>query len=678
MIDEKLYMINESLLGDVEVDEVNDGDSNSGIMNFHFKIDYSGSMSTTVECQSIAFLIRRFLDSLANTGYVEEYSNVDFHTKSGLSSYFSFNVQVSNGNVDSFNDMTARMLKLLDSFDKESTNPCNISIYGDLYKEEDVKLFINIKEESENSKHLISLGGNEFYKKQFGNDDILALYSIIPALAKYNVMKPVDKNRTRFCIYNYDERVLSVVDKSGKVYRSIPQNTFAVFALKWFYNEYDLMRVVDSGSNYNFIDLDGNYLLDEDLNWSSNFSEGYCVITRQSDKKQNFINHEGVVLNPDFWFDKCEDVSNGISICRYQENSCIYKPEHKPSPVIATYRYITRLDKSPEILMASISENGFSKYIFIGLDGKPLCKMAFDSCRVFKNGYAKVENDSLFNYIKEDGTILLKKWHIDVCGYPDTGICAVQDEKYLWSFIDVNTEEPINDLKFTLCEEYTAPDVELTGNDRLYKVGKTNKIGMSYNMARVDGGFCSRDEWFAASIGIRYLCSQRLVCTKFSETNVIRRIIDYHGNEIRGYESSKYEAADDHIRILDLSEKEARFIDMDGNDMLGGIWHKKKDVDYIGNGFFKVKTAKSKSNVFAKDGTKLLKDDLSIYRIDYVEPEGYFIIVNSSLKYNIFDTKGKPLFKKWVYDRIKKFDDGLVQIGSEAIADYEGNVVIFI
>ena len=89
--------------------------------------------------------------------------------------------------------------------------------------------------------------------------------------------------------------------------------------LYWVGDFYDgLARVQREDGLCNFIDTKGNILIDEWFNWVGNFKDGFARVQRKEDKQYNFIDKQGKFLSNE-WFNYVDNFKDGFARVQRKE-----------------------------------------------------------------------------------------------------------------------------------------------------------------------------------------------------------------------------------------------------------------------------------------------------------------------------------------------------------------------
>lgn len=148
----------------------------------------------------------------------------------------------------------------------------------------------------------------------------------------------------------------------------------------------------------NFIDINGKFLCKSNFDDAECFNDGFAAVSLND--KANFIDTEGNILTPDFWYDEAEDFTEGYG---------------------------------------KVSVDGV--WNFIGKDGKYIGDTWYDYVGHFKNGFAVVRINGKVNYIDQFGEILSKDmWFINGMTFYDPYITVVKKDYNAFNIITSNGE----------------------------------------------------------------------------------------------------------------------------------------------------------------------------------------------------------------------------------------------
>ena len=681
-------LMNESLLDKVESDEVVDSVSPEELMVIYFLIDCYFDLSDQRLNKSFSDGLDNILKKPMNSGYVIKRSDLKIKDGYYERTKLSFNVTVASNELDEFNDLFGRVAGLVNAYEKDCIRDTKISVWSslcDLSKNDDQMVTLHIITGDPGTKttsRYVSVEWCDFYMKQFGDESLI--HSLVPYLIKYRVLEPMDRHNSRFCLYFVAESMMYVYDKNGREITFIgqPKEYLNSEYISWKYDENDLMKVRDQDLGFNYWDLACQPIMSEYANYCGEFSEGFCRV-RINSVDWNYINTKGQFIT-DKMFIHCEDFSNGVGKveCKHGKLNLNGKwnlIDNTGNLLSKTeFNDISRLSNSDYAIVRLMGVQGNlynlfnykSGLVYNGADGW------FSNCYTIINGYAKVKRGKKFNYLKEDGTFLLTNWYDDVIGYPDSGVCAVQ-ENYSWRFIDVRTEEPLNDMRFSDC----AANNCLNGSDRFYIVKERMRpmLDERWNCTNVNGELISKKEWFKH---ISFLCNRHIVCQNEFEVDgksvIMNKIMDLSGKVILDYDKVNYDMDESGlIKIVDIDAKQkCTYVDVDGKPMFGGKKWANNALVYIPDGFF-LSRERNYKNIISYEGENFLPkyNDDNMLEVKVIEPNEYIIVEDMSFRYNVFNKHGKQSFKKWTYSRIEKYDDGILRVGNSLLTDYDGNII---
>lgn len=672
---ELFYMLNESLLDDVEVDEVEDDDDTSST-KIKIAVQFSCVLAKSIVKKTLLSTLGSILQNIKKSSRVRDYyfnfdDSVDFLN-------FKIDIEVTFDNASGeFNDMFCYIIAWLYSY----IDRCSMTNIRFVVQEDD--LFFKIEISNKKTNRIICLYEIlDFYKKVLGTNDIS---DFVHKLIKFDVLNPIDDNKTRFCIWFHDNEELVVFDRKGNKIGRFVINMANVIDKDWYFNEYGLMLIYDNKGKMNYMKLDGTLLLEEYADSCGLFSEGLCTVKKNG--LWNYVDINGNIINDEKWYESCRKFINGFAIVKSKEKQAdiytygIIRPDGS-FVLNDCWRYIENIKSNNNYWCVRRKDK---KENVLNNSGNFISNEWFDDVEDFNGDYILVNNNLKYNYLKLDGNLLFKKWYQGIVknDMHDGCVCAVQEDD-VWGFVDMSTEEYVNDLRFGSCiRAYKESGALLTGDEQLFIVTKQYQANSLtapitvYNYVNTEGELISKNEWFSE---VRALGNYRLMCKKI-DSNDLYKIIDYSGNVIRDYEKIyKYDVLNDgkyiEITIIDNSYNFCKFCDIDGNDLFKGELFSNEKIGYAGCGIFVYEEKGGKSYMLTETGNKIMYDDKrKINGIEIIDPDGYVIVEDSYLRYNMFDKNGERLFKDWTFDRITNYSPGILKIGQNVFVDYGGKLL---
>ena len=292
-------MLNESLLDDVEVDEVTDEtneDFSDEIVNtFVFNVIYSTLSGKESVEKMFSTVLAKLFENFKKSGYVVSFEKIqsdEIRSRNNI----VYNVSVSSDSLEDFNYLLVRVISTVHTFGT-----------GNMYN---FSLIVNMSgddRESLNIDSLIPLYGYvsfqnvNFYKEHFSDFDFnRVMNSFVPYGIKNKILKPIDQKETRYAIFFDEFDLICVFDKDGnEIYRKICKHSDA-----YKYNEYDLALIEYKNNTSMFVDLNGNEFIDSsDIELCYEFYNGYASVNRKSDLKWNCVDKDGNFVS-EMWFDE--------------------------------------------------------------------------------------------------------------------------------------------------------------------------------------------------------------------------------------------------------------------------------------------------------------------------------------------------------------------------------------
>ena len=684
----KTYMLNESLLDDVEVDEVEDvEESSSESKYFRFMILFDrGDDELNNVRELLTHALSIVLDKHKNGRYVKNYSiDIDKDSYGSLDAHCNIQVLTEYNDIDMFNMFLADVCAVFELNNSIAKN-AEIRVYIDETKNWsfDVKMLTQSVNSKITCKCYEFRFFTSFYLDLFGVFDYSdILCSFVKCVLQYGLMLPMDEDKTRYVIYvgNFSKAFLYVFDNRGNFVfcKECTHSVFLEMSKQFSPEGYILFHIDDD--TYNFFDKNGKFLSNDNFNDYCNcrsFSEGFAAVQRYTDKKWNFVDVNGKELC-DKWYDNVADFKNGVAIVTNLLKQNIIGPDGK-TRCSDWYRSIKYFRDTNYLKV----ENESKYKDVIDLNGNLISKKKnrrFADIEDFNiNGYFVVSsNDEIKKrLLKYDGTILLNKGYDAITGYPDTGVLAVKIETDTesWNFIEINTENKLYSYNFISC---LAKDIygEKYDNVRFYFVSKKIDKTLYRNVVTENGILLfDNDEWpdyvkymgnglFWVEYGNKD-CSIRKIDGTVVKSNI--KEYDFVNEFVDGYAIvTKYINGDNQYN----------FIDSSGNVCYPSEWF--KDMKYK-SGFFKVVNFINEENIISVDGVKMIKwnvrDKKFIKNWEVIE-DGKVVLVRRLNNFcNIFDKDGKKWFKTWTKDSIEVKSDGTVRVGLNCILDCNGEVVV--
>ena len=678
----RLYMLNESLLDDVEIDEVSDEGQETNVYDYKYKIIFGFGNAGKVYNDKIKHMLTTNFDIFVNAGKIESYTYNESDW-TGYPTIIQGDLIGIKSDIDVYSDILVRTAAVARSFMilRNSTNYFTVSFSNS--SDSDSEIEISVKSTCNFELFIYDC----LYDNGFGfSDDKNVIKSIFQYARKYNMVHYADEEKTmcaillnrRMCMVDRDGNILYSYDMTGPVFHD---NEFQ-------YDKNGLMHIKFSRDKENFLDKKGQKLLKVNYYSCGLFNDGRAVVYNYSGE-YNFIDLTGELKSTEM-YTSIEDFKNGIAkVKRYEDN--IYR-----------FRYVD-IDNNDICGKYNINENGNGltydrKYIevyngsnewnFIVVSGKYNSKDGhnplvwngkwFCGFKDYNDDYMSVrmENGAWSVLSMKDGKLLLDNGYDDVCYLPGCDMCAVkksEDEK--WHIVDIQTEEDIFEECFDSCSiEYE--NVYLVSKNVL---NEDKKVVKYLNIINKDGDIVF-DKWYR---GISYI--QEGFYSVWDDTNgtVITHIVSTSGKEILkhsyGLSIDDFYEGYSVVTRNDSSYKNREYnvIDTNGNYVSKDIWFE-KITDYR-QGFWLVYFNKKWNVLSAKTGKLLIPNTVKIEQyVKVVEDNECVIVRDFDKKYNAYDNNGNPLLEEYTDDVIYVYDTGILQIGLNILVNSKGNVVSLI
>ena len=605
--------MNENLLDDVEVDEVEDDDS-----------EYVESQEYDLD-----------LFCKVDRDYFGPRERVVNNMKRKLNAFFEYQ-RDHRKSIDSFEEVSVECpdvtLKInikfsasfgtLTDFNAFLFSMCNVIAENSFEKNDnkfngDLKIpFVNLPNTEDKPYFVFPSKRDVFMHKP----SIAAFYKyFIPTVNEDEAFKSYIKSAIR---YNRIE----CVDKDNGLYKI--RDTFC----------------------WKLVDSNGEILTSENFDLIDEFHDGFArVVFKQSSaygtSTYNFIDTKGKLLSDYKFTQVCPDgFKRGcVAVKVYEPESRDYKWNFidknckllfdEPFDGYEDYR-----DESETII---VRRNG--KKNFLDKNYKLLSKTWFSSVDIFYNGFSIVTNDkNLQNYLGLDGNLLTSEWFDCVYQFKECGLAIVCKDKCYY-IIDKNGD---------LLRDAESYDGVVINDDGIIRV---NRNGYN-NIMDVDGNYLL-DDWYCQCGKI--FDEIMIVLNKQYQVNFVnietgkllseqwfdRSTCDYELNFKDGYQRVKL-------------NKKTNFIDKEGNYLYDGWFSACNDFS---EGFAFVMTDDFKTNYIDTNGNFITDVEFSV---GTSFKGGFAKIVNNNDRIehvNYLKTDGTLLSKIWFYDG-ESFSNGVVKV----------------
>ena len=445
-----LKYMNESLLDNVEVDEVEDNDE-CNIISLKYK----------VEDEDYAKHFSKVASSILNKfDYVQEVIRVNYYNDYFVDIDFKIDDNVT---FEHFCDLVARIVKpkeLKRSYEFAFNLHVNSSVVDNCCLSANYD-FIDFEMNIYNIKHQF-YNFFKFYYPDVDDEYILKIFfhSFAVTTKEQKTLINIDDDTyyvdEQYNLTEYKEGYKIVKNQYGKYTYKYKDGKYLIQNNneRWFDECFcfcEGFAIVRTGNRCTFINTSGNFIIrDIDERWfnkCNNFKEGFAIVEEYS-KGYTFIDNNGNFLIDDEdkrWFSKCLDFYEGIA-----------RVENK------TTKKMTFIDTGGNYFIQdsdkrwfdycwcfhegfAIVENGEEEETFIDKNGDYLIddedERWFKNCMHFHEGFAVVENGEEETFIDKNGDYLIddedERWFKSCMDF-DKGFAKVANKSNRWNFIDKN------------------------------------------------------------------------------------------------------------------------------------------------------------------------------------------------------------------------------------------------
>ncbi len=734
--------MNESLLGDVETDEVVDDmqEQSGSCYEFVFSFDVDDNDKSAINEIFYGSVMEPVLERMKNLGYVDgwdadmEFLDNDCSKIIGVYSTsrsrqdasvmlcraknLGFVMYVCNdhSDEDSFAFMAASMIDVL-----MSSNVC--------MKNRNVRMVASelvSRDNHERTGYAICIAYDEniwsFYAG--GDDGVLNKENVsklqgsfVRAASRIRLMDAVDEAGSRYVVTTFGTGVgsesMSLVDSSGTILSDI-----GVVLPKFKYGPKfcadGLLYVKFTEGCCNYITMDGRVLSNEDfLGCSPLFFEGYAWVKRGGSKEFNFLSTDGTFLCKEN-YDWMENFVDGVAVVMKDK---LYNFIDKTGKPVCSewYEFIDfGHGKKRDVALVCRSckegecynEHGIpvrKKSNYVHRDGTLVLENWIPGkSNAMENGFAKVAygTDFTCRFVREDGTPVSDEWFDDVCGWPECGIYAFK-KNGCWQFMDTGSGKVLFGGE---CFDDVSVNLGF-GDFKFYEVMKWFKNDAKKTLVSSTGVKCS-DEWFYSvnCVGPNLVAAVR-------ELGSPTMVIEWGKGIVQ--DNLKYcDVCDDGFLTVAKSGDDSldsgysgrmlNFINDKTLRLVSDEWFLYKGK--AENGFvFVTRLDKNDGDVLAYKGGTLMSPkiycDVLAYKsgklmspkigererltqIYTLVPDELVAIEKTGsydyFMYNIFDAGGKQLLDEWIRFRPVVDRDGVVRIGPAAYVDYSGKYISFV
>ena len=449
-------------------------------------------------------------------------------------------------------------------------------------------------------------------------------------------------------------------------------------------------------NKYNFIDKEGNLLLDKWLDYADDFSEGYASF--MINNKWNFIDKEGNQLLEE-WLNYAKRFSEGYATGRIgnknvvidTEGNIIAESYEKYDETVGPFfNGHARFKKEGKygFVNLKLQEVGYydyawhfsegyaqvkinNKWYFINTNIELASNQYYEETENFCNGYAIVKKNNKWNFIDKSHNLILKEG-IDcdqLYSFYD-GYARIYDKSKGYNFIDKTGK--------LLSEEwYDYADNFSEGYAVVKKNNKWNFIDTNGNLLSRNWIFCDNMLSFYegyAQIEQNKKCNFIDKKGKLIFRNWYIHASNFHdgytiirNNNGLNYINSKEELLlknqyfykcvfNDGYTIVENHIGKYNFVDINGNLLLKKFYY---TVKTFHNGYAAIKED-NKWRFINKEGN-FISNDYYDEVGNFYEKRAWVKINN---KYNFINTEGDLISKKW-YDYADLFSCGIARVGKK-------------
>lgn len=711
-----IYMLNESLLGKVDADEVVDDETVDAeqTVTYRFMFSFeSDKKSQQVKNVFFGSAMEPALERMKSRGILVSWSfnkklgklgdfpNIDAYSyclygvdaveafKSSFTLSVDVRIDASAENADTVVSIAAHMMQAVLMCGLFTGNDIRMAFWN-----VDIKFVYSVCYSS-SGKWLFSYG---YGSVTVSCEKLAGCFVRIARIL--GLMEPVDEAGTRYVAYSYGEsntdQFMFVIDSDGKCLANYEVELVDGDAENGKYLENGLMYVKFSRGHENYLKMDGMKLSPDDFfTCSKTFSDGYARVTRLNQDRcseSNLIDKDGNLLLKD-WYADVEDFSDGIAVITKRMPDSNDKNnknfiDKSGKPVLSEWYKDIDFDdadngKRTVARVMRRSADGSCKYNYVNRKGERLLgRWISGSCSVMRDGFAEVcefdNNRYRYNYMRDDGSFVSEKWFGAVCGWPECGLFAFANLECGWQFRETDSGKLLfGGTVFRKVNRNVTDDGFM-----YYDVSVSSADGKKRynNLISADGVMCcdKTDSWDVSYIGNGFATVQKefigdTVLWKWG-TGPVKLDRKISGASMFG---------DSEYTLVVSKDSKHNIVDKDGkqvsDEWFDGIGYCKDGfaVCWIGKGEGKVANV-----VVCKTGKMLFgPEGLNINKIYAAVPDRLVIVeswFSNTLKYNIFDCDGNRLLDKWTEFRIMPLDNGLMRVGPASYVDNSGKVATLI
>lgn len=431
------------------------------------------------------------------------------------------------------------------------------------------------------------------------------------------------------------------------------------------------------------IDAKGKMLTKEKYEKINKFCNGYSIVINYYDNdKFNFIDINGDLLLKDRWLLECSDFeSNGYAYIKDEKGCGIIDKSGNVTYMSSKYSEISYYGE--DFWMVRRTSDGLENYI--DSDGNELLDEWHEQCNPFCNGFGIVEKNKMKTYVDKNGEFLCKDndgnplW-FNNCSYFDSeGNAMVIGND--WKFLRfINTSGAFitkwYNNKYAVFDVFDSPFVN--GFAPVFK--NTDDGDESCNFVGRDGKLVS-GEWFESIVSSFNEYGTAVIVKKDGKWT----LIDKNGNDlfmknkIRRNITKIYSFKNGYARVRDLRDKE-NIIRVDGS-LVSKEWY--SEVEDVCGKVFCVSNGRYKSqfNFMDINGNLIFGEWLNGISYHHIDKNNSVVIYDDDNKNNnVITPNGKLLIDGWVSESFDITDiEGVYRLEFRNIyIDSDRNLVTFI
>ncbi len=663
-------ILNESLLDDVDADEVSDASPIKLIFLFGFSTlnDIDDAFKKSYES-----VLDRYVGSLKSSGYVNNYS---FGYVEDMLTAKLF-LELNDNDRLSFIHLIVHISLLLNKY----SNRMDLHVLDD--RKNDI---INISFPL-GKRSYTYLSVYPLYYDLFNIDSLDDfMKEFVPIASKSGYLYASDERNNRFIIdFPLEDNMVRMYDARGNMVSEYKSEDYYLYDSETSFNNYGLMWIKTGDDEWNYLNYDGELLL-EGYNMDGIF-EDICKVKRKQRPYYNYYN----VVKKEFvlqeWVNHAFDFKNGIAVIERDDMDYLIQKDG------------TELFKSDTILIdgdhqysmvKKYDKNGHARLNFIDCKGNIIWNGPWfvDVNSTKDGGYAivfrvnDVTGKKESNYLDlSTGKIMSDKWFGSVYFTPSKGVFVFFEKAKgcynIGSYNLYDSNQKKNLFKsgiFEDAEECNVLDMHF------FKMKKDERLKVFIDDGRMIGDI---DDWFEA---VEYLGEDLWCCTVKDRGEFVNKVIRTDGTVIVDYCDCTFKKFYNNYSIVRkiVKNKDGRKFCYNLMDKDGKLIHRKwfSNIGYAKDGFIKVKdedgtiinliSEKTRRYVFPKGCLK------NINSFEIIEPGKYVIFLDNNYKYNVADDKGNFLFPEFIEDKISLYQPGLLRLGVNTIVDYDKNIVALI